>query len=118
MAMLPQLGISKHFGMLFAQRFSDGHKEPAGSASRIADDVCGLRLDHLDHQPDAVPRRSKLAVLTGAGNLAQHVFVEIALGLLWGLQALLIPLRAYELLRRKIHARLLDFSGSVLFEKT
>jgi hypothetical protein len=29
---------------------------------------------------DDVARRAELAVLAGAGNLAQHVFVEVALG--------------------------------------
>jgi len=68
------------FGMPLAQRFADGHQKPASSARRIADNVGGLGLHHLHHEPDDVARRAELAVLTSAGNLAQHVFVEIALG--------------------------------------
>ncbi len=80
MKMLPELGVGQHLGMPLAQRFADGHQKPAGSAGRIADDVRGLGLNHLHHQPDDVARRAKLPVLPGGGDLAQHVLVEIALG--------------------------------------
>jgi hypothetical protein len=80
MEMLPQLGIGEHFRMPLAERFADGHQKTARSTSRIADNVRGLGLDHLHHQPNNVARRAKLSVLSGAGNLAQHVFVEVALG--------------------------------------
>jgi hypothetical protein len=40
----------------------------------------GVRRGQLDHQPDDVARRAELAVLPGAGDLAEHVFVEVALG--------------------------------------
>ena len=80
MEMLPQFGVGHHFGMSLAQRFAHGHQKAASSASRIANDVRGLRLDHLYHEPDDVARSTKLAVLPGARDLAQHVFVEIALG--------------------------------------
>ena len=47
---------------------------------RIADRVLGRRRDHLDHQRDDVARRAELAVLPGGGDLAEHVLVEVALG--------------------------------------
>jgi hypothetical protein len=40
----------------------------------------GVRRGHLHHQLDDVARRAELAVLPGAGDLAEHVFVEVALG--------------------------------------
>ena len=68
------------FGMPLAQIFARGHQEAARAAGRVADDVLGLRRGHLHHEPDDVTRRAELAVLPGAGNLAEHVFVEVALG--------------------------------------
>jgi len=47
----------------------------------VADDVVRLRLNHLNHEPDNVARSAKLAVLSGAGDFAEHVFVEVALGI-------------------------------------
>ena len=40
----------------------------------------GCRLGHLHHQPDDVARGTELAVLPRRGDLAEHVFVEVALG--------------------------------------
>ena len=51
-----------------------------GAAGGIADHVLGVRRDQLDHQPDDVARRAELAVLPGGGDLAEHVLVEVALG--------------------------------------
>ena len=39
-----------------------------------------LRRGQFDHQLDDVARGAELAVLPGAGDLAEHVFVEVALG--------------------------------------
>jgi hypothetical protein len=39
----------------------------------------------LDHELDDVPRRAELAVLTGGGDLAQHVLVEVAVGVAVGI---------------------------------
>ncbi len=57
-----------------------GDEEPGGAAGRVADFVVGLRAGHLDHQRDDVARRAELAVLSGRGDLAEHVLVEVALG--------------------------------------
>ena len=40
----------------------------------------GLGRGHLHHEPDDVARGAELAVLPGAGDLAEHVLVEVALG--------------------------------------
>ncbi len=42
--------------------------------------VLGRRLHQFDHRGDDVPRRAELAVLAGGGDLAEHVFVDVALG--------------------------------------
>ena len=39
-----------------------------------------MRRGQLDHELDDVARGAELAVLPGAGDLAEHVFVEVALG--------------------------------------
>jgi hypothetical protein len=78
--MLPSLGVTQDFRVLLAQILPGNHQEAAGAAGRVADDVFGGRRHQLDHQPDDVPRGAELAVLPGAGNLAQHVLVEVALG--------------------------------------
>ena len=66
--------------MLFAQEFAGRDKEAAGAAGRIADHIARRRLGQLDHQLDDVARRAELAVLPGGGDLAEHVFVDVALG--------------------------------------
>jgi len=45
----------------------------------LGDLPAGL-IFHFHHEPDDVTRSAKLPILPGAGNLAEHVFVEIALG--------------------------------------
>ena len=59
-------------------------RKPGRAAGRIADD--GLRggRGHVHHQPDDVARRAKLPVLPGGGDLAEHVLVEVALGVAVG----------------------------------
>ena len=71
---------SQSLGVVLAQVLAGGHEEAAGAARRIADHVLRRRRGHLDHQPDDVARRAELAVLPGGGDLAEHVLVEVALG--------------------------------------
>ena len=66
--------------MMGAQMFPRGNQKAAGAACGIADDVLRRRRGQLDHQLDDVARRAELAVLAGAGNLAEHILVEVALG--------------------------------------
>ena len=59
-------------------------EETRRAAGRVADDLSRLWLDQIHHQPDDVPRRAELAVDAGRGELAEQVFVEVALGVtLW-----------------------------------
>ena len=55
-------------------------QEPRRAAGRIADHVGRRRYGQLHHQFDDVTRRSELPVLTGRRDLAEHVFVQVALG--------------------------------------
>ena len=66
--------------MVLAQIFAGRDQEAAGAAAGIADHVLGLRRGQLDHQLDDVARRAELAVLAGGGDLAEHVLVDVALG--------------------------------------
>ena len=50
----------------------------------IADDVIRGGGGHVHHQPDDVARRAELPVLPGGGDLAEHVLVEVALGVAVG----------------------------------
>ena len=75
-----EFGVAKYLRMALAQIFAGGDEKTGRAACRIADDVRRLRRDHLDHQPDDVPRRAELAVLAGSGDLAEHVLVQVALG--------------------------------------
>ncbi len=69
MEMLPELGVGQHFGMPLAQRFADCHKKTAGSTGWVANDVRGLGLNHLHHQPDDVARRAELSILPAEATL-------------------------------------------------
>lgn len=66
--------------MIFPQVFARGYKKATSSASRVAHHIGGSGFHHLNHKPDDVARRAELPVLTRRGDLAQHVFVEVALG--------------------------------------
>ena len=61
-----------------------GDEEAGGAAGRIADDVLRGGCGHVHHQPDDVARRAELPVLPGGGDLAEHVLVEITLGVAVG----------------------------------
>ena len=80
MEVLPQPGFGQHLRMPLPQILAHRHQEAAGSAGWIAHNVSRFRLDHLHHQSDDVARRAKLPVLPRRRNLAQHVLVQIALG--------------------------------------
>ena len=75
-----EFGVAKDLRMVLAQILARGDKKAGRAARRIAEHVARLRRDHLDHQPDDVPRRAELAVLTGGRDLGEHVLVQVALG--------------------------------------
>ena len=66
--------------MVVAQVLAGLEQEAAGAAGRIADDVLRRRRGHLHHEVDNVARCAELPVCPGAGDLREHVFVEVALG--------------------------------------
>ncbi|MNJ62648.1 hypothetical protein D3C77_584970 [compost metagenome] len=66
-------------GVHLIQVFHGAGQEASGAAGRIANDVGRLRRDQLDYGVDDMPRRTELAVDTSGGELAQQVFVNIAL---------------------------------------
>jgi len=81
MKVLVQARVAQHFGMALAQVLTCGNEKAGSSTRRVADDVPRRRRSKLDHQPDDVPRRAELSVLPGGGDLAEHVFIEITLGI-------------------------------------
>jgi len=78
--MPPLSGVGQDAGVLLADILAGGDEEAGGAAGRVADLVAGLRRGHVDHQPDDVSRRAELAVLARRGDLAEHVLVEVAVG--------------------------------------
>ena len=66
--------------MTIAQVLTHRYQETRRAAGRVADDVDGLGRGELHHQPDDVARRAELPVLSGGGDLAEHVLVDVALG--------------------------------------
>ena len=61
-----------------------GDEETGGAAGGIADLVLGRGSGHVHHELDDVARGAELAVLSGACNFPEHVFVEVALGVAVG----------------------------------
>ena len=74
------LGVVKDGRMSCPEVFAGGHQESGSAAGRVADDIPRLRGSHLHHELDNVARGPELAVLPGRGDLAEHVLVEIPLG--------------------------------------
>ena len=69
-------------GVLSGHELGGGDEEATGAAGGIADGIAGLRGGHLDHELDDVARGAELSILPSGGDLAEHVFVEVALGVL------------------------------------
>jgi len=70
----------EEIGMMQAQRLAHSHEKTSRAAGGIADHILGRGLGQLDHQLNDVARGAELSILPGSGNLREHVFVEIALG--------------------------------------
>ena len=67
-------------GWRVAQVLARRDQEARRTAGRVADDVGGLGRGEFHHQLDDVTRRAELSVLSGGGDLAEHVLVDVALG--------------------------------------
>ena len=72
------------FAVVGVEILGRGDEESGGAAGGIADLVLGRGGGHVHHQADDVARAAELAVLPGAGDFAEHVFVEVALGIAVG----------------------------------
>ncbi len=73
-------GVGEETGVVLAQVLAGGDQEAAGAGGGVADDVARHRRGELHHELDDVARGAELAVLAGGGDLAQHVLVDVALG--------------------------------------
>jgi|GEM_PF-2863311 len=80
MKVLPQRVVAQNLRMAFAQVFARRDQKSRRAAGGIADHIAGPRLGQLNHELDDVTWGAELTVLPGTGDLPQHVFVEIALG--------------------------------------
>ena len=72
------------FAVVGVEILGGGDEESGGAAGGIADLVLGRGGGHVHHQLDDVARAAELAVLPGAGDFPEHVFVEVALGVAVG----------------------------------
>jgi hypothetical protein len=78
--MVAEFLVVKPFGMVFVDVFTHAAtRKPAVPHGRIADDIVLFGLT-MSPSSDDVPGGAELSVITGRGNLAEHVFVEVALG--------------------------------------
>ena len=72
--------VAENFRVMPPEIFTDRHGKAASAAGGVAHDVPGHRPDEFHHQFDDMARRAELAILPGAGDLAEHVFIQVALG--------------------------------------
>ena len=77
---LVQLRVGEEVWVVVAEIFACDHEKAAGSGGGIDHHLLRRRSHHLHHEPDDVARRAELAVGAGGGKLAQHVLVDVALG--------------------------------------
>jgi hypothetical protein len=80
MEMSAQFRVVQQLRMALAQVLARRDEEARRTAGRVANHVRGLRRGQLHHQSDDVPRRAELPVLPRAGDLAEHVLVDVAFG--------------------------------------
>ena len=71
---------AQHVGVGGAQVVAGGHQVAAGATGRVADGVLRGGGGERHHQLDDVARGAELPVLPGRGDLAEHVFIQVALG--------------------------------------
>ena len=78
--MLLEVRVPEDFRVVITQVLARYDEEAACATGRIADDILGHGSSQLHHELDDVARGAELTILTGAGDLAEHVLVKIALG--------------------------------------
>ena len=71
--------VVQQLRVAFAQVLARRNQKACRTTGRVAHHIGGLGRGELHHQTDDVPRRAKLPVLPGGGDLAKHVLVDIAL---------------------------------------
>ena len=67
-------------GVTRANPLGGGDEEAAGAGGGVADEVAGFRGGEFHHEGDDLAGGAELVVLPGDGDFAEHVFVELALG--------------------------------------
>jgi type I restriction enzyme R subunit len=77
---LPELRVVQDVRVALAQVLARHDEKASRAAGWVADKVGRLRGCHLHHEPDDVARRAELAILPGGRDLAEHVLIEVALG--------------------------------------
>ena len=75
-----ELRVAKNFRVMPPEIFADRQGKTASAAGRVAHDVRRRGAHEFHHQRNLLARGAELAVLPGAGDLPEHVFVEVALG--------------------------------------
>ncbi len=81
MEVLALLRVVQQVRVPFAQVLARCHQKARRAAGRTPHDVNRRRRSQLHHQPDDVTRGTELPVLTGGGDLGQHVLVDITFGI-------------------------------------
>ena len=77
---LAQLRVVQQLRVALAQVLASRAQKARRTAGRVADDVGGLGRGELHHQPDDVAWRAELPILSGGGDLGEHVLVDVPLG--------------------------------------
>jgi hypothetical protein len=73
--------VAQHFRVALAHVFVGGHQKATRPAGGVDHRIVGTRGGQLHHQLDDMAGRAELAVLAGRSHLAQHILVEVALGI-------------------------------------
>ncbi len=77
---LVQLRVGEEVRVAVAEILACDHEEATGPGGGVNHHFLRRRSHHLHHEPDDVARRAELAVGARGGHLAQHVLVDVALG--------------------------------------
>lgn len=56
--------------------------KPAGPARQVADAFARLRIHHLHHHADNMPRRTELSIAPRRAQFVEQLFIQIVLNIL------------------------------------